>query len=143
MAAGTQVDLSAAGRSPVPADSWSALIGGHVRLFLRADALATFIAGVAGYGALGGPWLALVPLVLVPDVAMVGYLRNARLGSITYNIGHNLATAGAALGLGLWLGIGSLAIAGTVLVAHIGMDRLLGYGLKYPDAFKDTHLQRV
>jgi hypothetical protein len=105
--------------------------------------LATFIAGVAGYGALGGPWLALVPLLLVPDVAMVGYLRNVRLGSITYNIGHNLATAGAALGLGLWLGIGWLAVAGSVFVAHIGMDRLLGYGLKYPDAFKDTHLQRV
>jgi hypothetical protein len=27
--------------------------------------------------------------------------------------------------------------------AHIGMDRTVGYGLKYPTSFKDTHLQRV
>ena len=126
-----------------PAGSWTAQVGGHVRWFLRAEALAILIAGIVGYGYLGGPWLALVPLLLVPDVAMVGYVRNVRLGSLTYNIGHNLGTAGIALGLGLWLGVGWLAVAGSVLVAHIGMDRLLGYGLKYPTVFKDTHLHHV
>ena len=117
--------------------------GSQVRLFLRAEALAIFVAGTIAYGNLGGPWLAFVPLLLVPDVSMIGYLRDTRLGALTYNLGHNLATAGLALGAGLSLSIGWLAIAGAVLVAHIGMDRLLGFGLKYPTAFKDTHLQRV
>jgi len=129
--------------APTEGGSWTATAGGLVPWFLRAEALATGIAGIAVYGSFGGPWLLLVPLLLVPDVSMVGYLRGTRLGSVTYNLGHNLATAGLALGLGLWLGVGWLAVAGAVLVAHIGMDRLLGYGLKYPTAFRDTHLQHV
>ena len=62
---------------------------------------------------------------------------------MTYNLAHNLVTAGALLGLGLWLGVGWLAVAGSVALAHVGMDRLSGYGLKYPTTFKDTHLQHV
>jgi hypothetical protein len=136
--------MTTSARIALPASaSWTAQVGGYVRWFLRAEALTTLVAGIVGYGYLGGPWLAFVPLLLVPDVAMVGFLRNARLGSLTYNVGHNLGTAGVALGLGLSLGVGWLAIAGCVLVAHIGMDRLLGYGLKYPTTFKDTHLQHV
>lgn len=143
MIAKAQVQARGVGRSQIDGGSWTAHVGGYVPWFLRADAVATFIAGVVAYGTLGAPWLLLVPLLLVPDVAMVGYLRDARLGSLTYNLGHNLATAGIALGLGLWLGVGWLAVAGAVLVAHIGMDRTLGYGLKYPTEFKDTHLQHV
>jgi len=123
--------------------SWDMRVRGHVRLFLRIEALAIFVAGIAAYGQLGGLWLAFVPLLFVPDISMIGFVRNARLGALTYDVGHNLGTAGAALGLGLWLGVGWLAIAGAVLVAHIGMDRVLGYGLKYPTEFKDTHLQHV
>ncbi len=123
--------------------SWTARVGGYVPWFLRADAVAILVAGLAAYGTLGAPWLLLLPFLLVPDASMVGYLRDARLGSLTYNLGHNLGTASIALGLGLWLDVGWLAVAGAVLVAHIGMDRALGYGLKYPTVFKDTHLQHV
>jgi hypothetical protein len=114
-----------------------------VRTILRAEGLPLLIAGAAAYGTLGGPWLAFVPLLLAPDLSAIGYLRDTRLGSMTYNLAHNLVTAGALLGLGLWLGGGWLAIAGSVSVAHIGMDRLAGYGLKYPTTFKDTHFQHV
>jgi hypothetical protein len=114
-----------------------------VRVLLQAEGLPVFIAGTVAYGTLGGPWLAFVPLLLVPDLSMIGYLRDQRLGAFTYNLGHTLVTAGALLGLGLWLGVGWLAIAGSVAVAHIGIDRLMGYGLKYPTTFKDTHFQRV
>ena len=73
----------------------------------------------------GNPWL-LVPLVLAVDVSMVGYLANPRVGAVTYNALHS------------WLpGLGA------ILVAHVGMDRLLGYGLKYPTSFADTHLGRI
>ncbi len=114
-----------------------------VRMILRAEGLPIFIAGAVAYGTLDGPWLAFVPLLLAPDLSAVGYVRGTRLGSMTYNLAHNLVTAGALLGLGLWLGVGWLAIAGSVAVAHVGMDRLSGYGLKYPTTFKDTHLQHV
>jgi hypothetical protein len=114
-----------------------------VRIILRAEGLPLFVAGAVAYGTLNGPWLAFVPLLLAPDLSAVGYVRGTRLGSITYNLAHNLVTAGALLGLGLWLGVGWLAVAGSVAVAHIGMDRLSGYGLKYPTTFKDTHLQHV
>jgi hypothetical protein len=114
-----------------------------VRMILRAEGLSIFVAGAVAYGTLNGPWLAFVPLLLAPDLSAVGYVRGTRLGSMTYNLVHNLVTAGALLGLGLWLGVGWLAVAGSVAVAHVGMDRLSGYGLKYPTTFKDTHLQHV
>lgn len=114
-----------------------------VRTLLQAEGLPIFIAGAVAFGTLGGPWLAFVPLLLVPDLSAIGYVRGTRLGSLTYNLAHNLVTAGALLGLGLWLGVGWLAIAGSVALAHVGMDRLAGYGLKYPTTFKDTHFQHV
>lgn len=117
--------------------------GSAVRTILRAEGLPIFVAGAVGFGALGGLWLAFVPVLLAPDLSAIGSVRGTRLGSVTYNVAHNLVTAGALLGLGLWFGVGWLALAGTVAVAHIGMDRLAGYGLKYPTTFKDTHLQHV
>jgi len=114
-----------------------------VRTLLQAEGLPIFVAGAVAFGALGGPWPAFVPLLLVPDLSMVGYLRDTRLGALTYNVGHNLVTAGVLLGLGLGSGIAWLAIAGSAALAHVGMDRLMGYGLKYPTTFKDTHFQHV
>ena len=114
-----------------------------VSIWLRLEGLALLVAGVVVYGRLGGWWLALVPLLLLPDLSMVGYLRDPRLGAIVYDLGHNLVVALGAIGLGLWLGLGWLSIVGVVLVAHVGGDRLVGYGLKYETGFKDTHSQRV
>ena len=74
---------------------------------------------------------------------MVGYLRGPRVGAILYNIVHNLATGVAVAGVGLAIGSVPLAAAGAILVAHSGMDRVAGYGLKYPDSFQDTHLGRI
>ena len=114
-----------------------------VRGWLRAEAAAAFIAGLALYGWLGGPWLAVVPLLLVPDLSMVGYLRGPRFGAVTYNLVHNWVLGLAVLGLSLALDAAPVAIAGAVLIAHVGMDRALGYGLKLPTAFQDTHLGRI
>ena len=74
---------------------------------------------------------------------MIGYLGGTHLGAITYNLAHNWATAGLILGVGLLLHIPALILAGVLLVAHTGMDRALGYGLKYPTAFQDTHLGQI
>jgi Domain of unknown function (DUF4260) len=125
----------ASGESAVPAAT--------VRGWLRLEGAAAFIAGLALFGWLGAPWLLLLPLLLLPDLSAIGYLRGPRLGAITYNVVHNWALGLAVLGVGLATDIAPIAIAGAVLVAHVGMDRALGYGLKLPTSFQDTHLGRI
>jgi hypothetical protein len=114
-----------------------------IRPWLRAEGAATFAAGLAGFLFLGMPWWAFPLLLLAPDVSAVGYLRGPRVGAIVYNLVHDLATGVAVAGLGLAIGSVPLAAAGAILVAHSGMDRMAGYGLKFPDAFQHTHLGRI
>jgi hypothetical protein len=114
-----------------------------IRPWLRVEGAAAFAAGLAGFLFLGLPWWAFALLLLVPDASMVGYLRGPRVGAILYNVVHNLAAGVAVAGVGLAVGSVPLAAAGAILVAHSGMDRLAGYGLKYPDSFQNTHLGRI
>jgi hypothetical protein len=89
----------------------------------------------------GWAWFAL--LFLIPDFSMLGYLANKKIGALLYNFGH---TYTAPLLLLLILSLcqqTTYAWLALIWLAHIGFDRLLGYGLKYETAFKDTHLQRV
>ena len=102
-----------------------------------------FVAGVLAYLQLNGHPLWLLPLLLAPDVSMIGYVRGPRLGAITYNLVHSLVTALGDLAIGWFVPIAPLALAGAILVARVGMDRSLGYGLKLPTDFRDTHLGRI
>jgi hypothetical protein len=113
------------------------------RTWLRIEGLAAFIAGLALFGALGGPWLLALPLLLLPDASAIGYLRGPRLGAMTYNLVHNWAVGLVVLGIGLASGLAPVAIAGAILIAHVGMDRAAGYGLKLPTSFHETHLGRI
>jgi hypothetical protein len=110
---------------------------------LRAEAVALFVAGVLAYLQLNGHPLWLLPLLLAPDLSMIGYASGPGLGAITYNLVHNLAIALLLLAVGWFAAIAPLALAGALLVAHVGMDRALGYGLKLPTDFRDTHLGRI
>jgi Domain of unknown function (DUF4260) len=105
---------------------------------------ATMLAGsVLLYWMGGGSWWLFALLLLVPDLSMLGYLAGPKVGAVAYNVFHSYPLP-AALGLvGLFVGAPLAASVALVWFAHIGMDRLLGYGLKYPTGFKDTHLQRV
>lgn len=116
---------------------------GWTRPWLRVEGVAAFAVGLALYGWLGGWWLAVVPLLLVPDASMIGYLRGPRPGAFVYNLVHNWAIGLAVLGLGLAGDVTGIALAGAILIAHTGMDRGLGYGLKLPTSFHDTHLGRI
>lgn len=127
---------SAADRTATPDPTW-------IRPWLRAEGAAAFAAGLAGFLFLGLPWWAFLLLLIVPDVSMVGYLRGPRVGAILYNLVHDLATGVVVAALGLAIGSVPLAAAGAILVAHSGMDRMAGYGLKFPDAFQHTHLGRI
>jgi len=120
-----------------------ALAGAWVRGWLRLEGAAAFVAGLALFGWLGGPWLLAIPFLLVPDFSMVGYLRGPRVGAVTYNAVHNWAVGLGLIAVGLAVDIAPIAIAGAILVAHVGMDRAAGYGLKFPTSFGDTHLGRI
>lgn len=79
-------------------------------------------------------------LFLSPDISMIGYLVNARVGAICYNSAHHKAVAAALIIAGWQSQLPLLLLGGLVLWAHAAFDRVLGYGLKYPGSFKQTHL---
>lgn len=116
---------------------------GAVRRWLRLEGVAAFGAGVALFAAAGGNVLYLIPLILVPDASAAGYLAGPRFGAFTYNLFHTWAPGALVLGLSVWLASPVLQLAGAVLIAHVGMDRMAGYGLKLPSSFQDTHLGRI
>jgi hypothetical protein len=113
------------------------------RILIHIEGAAIFASAIFAYASLEGSLLLFLVLLLVPDLGMLGYLHNAQLGSMTYNAVHTYAAplvlAGVAVVTGWELGL-LLAIIWT---AHIGMDRMVGYGLKYPTQFKETHINRV
>lgn len=112
-------------------------------LLLRIEGAALLLVSALLYGDIGANWFAFVLLLLAPDVGMLGYLRGSRLGAASYNLFHTEALP-AALGVFGFLVANGLALSlALIWLAHIGMDRLFGFGLKHPSAFKDTHLGRI
>lgn len=87
---------------------------------------------------MGVPWWLYILLFFAPDIGMLGYLINTRVGAVTYNFFHHRLTASIALFLGIWMCNDYWLMAGLILFAHAAFDRVLGYGLKYPDSFKHT-----
>ena len=91
----------------------------------------------------GGGWLLFVLLFLVPDLSMLGYLAGRRAGAVSYNLLHTYAPPGLLAVFGLLVGDPLVVSVALVWLAHIGFDRMVGYGLKYPSGFFDTHLHRL
>jgi hypothetical protein len=112
-------------------------------LLLRVEGAVLFVAALVGYVRLGGEALPFIALLLVPDLSMVGYLVNPRIGAAVYNAVHAYALPSLLLAVALAAGSGVGAQIACVWLAHIGIDRAVGYGLKYADAFKHTHLSNV
>ena len=114
------------------------------RHLLRIEGLALFALATGGYLLSGRGWVVFLVLFLAPDLSMVGYLANSRVGSAAYNLAH-LAALPAALLVGSWYVDWSLGVGlALIWLAHVGIDRAVGYGLKYADApFAETHVQRV
>ncbi len=110
---------------------------------LRVEGVALLALGVLLYWVNGGSWLMFGVLLLAPDLSMLGYLAGPKVGAAIYNAFHTYAVPAVVGASGMILA-SPLAIAvALVWFAHIGMDRTVGYGLKYPTSFKDTHLQRA
>jgi hypothetical protein len=116
------------------------MVTGGPRRWLRIEGATVLVGSLVAYWATRQP-LWLVPLtLLVPDVLMVGYLGGTRLGARLYNVAHSAPLPAIMVGIGWWQAEPLVLALGLVWIAHIGMDRLLGYGLKYDDSFQHTHL---
>jgi hypothetical protein len=113
------------------------------RTLLRLEGLAVFGAALALYADGDRSWWLFLVLALAPDLGMLGYLAGPRVGAAGYDATHFEALPVALGVVGVLADIEAAIAVALIWIAHIGIDRALGYGLKYPTAFKDTHLQRV
>ena len=119
-------------------------VTGGVRTLLRLEGLALFALALGAYLWLGSePWWLFLVLLLVPDVSFVGYLAGPRVGALVYNAVHSTIGPIALLGAGGLADSGLAVSLALIWAAHIGLDRAIGYGLKYATGFAFTHLGRI
>jgi hypothetical protein len=111
-----------------------------MNLLLKFEEAALFVLCVFLFNQLPFVWWWFPALLLLPDIAMVGYFINPKIGAYLYNLLHHRLTAAAVACYGLSSGNAYWQLAAIILFAHIAMDRLMGYGLKYEDSFHHTHL---
>jgi len=113
------------------------------RTLVRTEGIAAASAAIALYVHLGFPWWLFLALALAPDLSTLGYLRGPRVGAATYDIAHTYALPFGLATVGVLTGANAAVEVGLIWLTHIGVDRAVGYGLKYPTSFNDTHLQRI
>jgi len=111
-----------------------------MKSILRLEELSMFLITVFLFSLLDYSWWLFLVLLLTPDIGMLGYLINTRVGAFTYNLFHHKGLAVLLGFVGYWWGMPALQLAGIMLFGHASMDRMFGYGLKFPDHFKHTHL---
>jgi len=114
-----------------------------MKLFLKLEYAALLVAALIAYYEFAGNWLLFALLILAPDLSMLGYLAGPRIGAWCYNVAHAWLTALAILLAGWLLNSDSTIAVALILIAHICVDRTMGYGLKHESGFKDTHMGRI
>lgn len=120
----------------------SGSVNGSPRIILQAEGGAVLALALGAYAQWGGSWGLFGLLILAPDLAMIGYAFGARIGAAVYNAGHTYVVPLALLAVGVTAEAGTVSAVALIWIAHIGFDRMLGYGLKYETGFGDTHLAR-
>ena len=118
-------------------------VRGGVTWVLRMEGLALLAAAIAAYAQQGFGWGWFALFFLVPDLTFAAYTLGPRWGAAAYNAVHSTVGPLALGGVALMAGSAPLAMAALIGLAHIGFDRMLGYGLKYGTGFGDTHLGRT
>ena len=116
------------------------VVSGAVRAILRLEGAAALVAAAVLYRHSGFPLSVFAVLFLAPDLSMLFYLAGPRIGATAYNAAHTYALALPLALFGLLAQIPMALGAALIWIAHIGFDRALGYGLKRPTRFGDTHL---
>ena len=116
---------------------------GGVKLLLRLEGLTLFIGMTGLYAVWGGSWTVYLLLFLVPDLSFLAYLSDAKFGALVYNAAHSYMASMTLMTLGFGFASPLTLSIALIWLAHIGIDRALGYGLKYSAGFGFTHLGRI
>ncbi len=107
---------------------------------LKLEELGQFLLSIILFTQLDFAWWVFPACLLLPDLSMIGYLANTKTGAWLYNFFHHKLVAVGVYFVGIWLDHSFVTLAGVILFGHSAMDRIFGYGLKYGDSFKHTHL---
>jgi len=114
-----------------------------MKTILALEEMAEFVLGILIFSRLEFAWWYFPALLLTPDLGMLGYLVNTKIGAWLYNFVHHKALGISMLVLGFYLQNQVILLVGTILFAHSAFDRMMGYGLKYEDSFGNTHLGKI
>ncbi len=118
-------------------------VTGGVKSLLRLEGLTLFTGMVLLYAVWGGSWLLFAILFLAPDLSFIAYLVDGRTGAAVYNAAHSYMAPMALMTVGFGFASPLTLSIAMIWLAHIGIDRALGYGLKYSAGFAFTHLGRI
>ena len=114
-----------------------------MKSILKLEELLQFALGIYLFSTLSYAWWWFLVLILLPDIGMLGYLVNTKTGALTYNVFHHKALAILIFLVGIYFEIEVMQLIGIILFSHAALDRVFGYGLKYADNFKNTHLGHI
>ncbi len=112
-------------------------------VLLKLEGFAVFLLALVFYWQQSFGWTLFWSTVLLPDLALLGYLVNAKVGTTAYNITHSKLLPSALAVVAILTGNALFSALALIWFVHIGVDRVLGYGLKYPEGFKVTHLGTI
>ena len=110
---------------------------------LKLEELAMFLLGIFAFSTLHFSWWWFLMLLLAPDIGALGYLFGNKIGAVSYNIFHHKGIAILIFLIGIYLENEILQLIGIILFSHASLDRIFGYGLKYENGFKFTHLGNI
>ncbi|MGB3866828.1 MAG: DUF4260 domain-containing protein [Xanthobacteraceae bacterium] len=116
---------------------------GGVNTLLRIEGLTLFAGMTLLYGLWGGSWWIYAALFFVPDLSFLAYLAGPRAGAVAYNAMHTYLPSLVLSVIGFALVMPMTLSVAMIWMAHIGIDRALGFGLKYDTGFGFTHLGRL
>ena len=114
-----------------------------MKTIVRLEEFGIFLFSIYLFSTLNYQWWLFPLLLLVPDISMVGYLKDTKFGAFVYNFFHFRAFALILYVLGIYLSVPLVSLIGVILFAHSSLDRAFGYGLKFRDSFGHTHLGMI
>jgi Domain of unknown function (DUF4260) len=121
----------------------SGAVTGGLRTLLRLEGLTLFLGMTLLYAVWGGAWWVYLVVFLVPDLSMAAYLAGPKVGAIVYNAAHSYMVPMSLMVTGFGMESPLTLSIAMIWLAHIGVDRALGFGLKYATGFGFTHLGRI
>lgn len=114
-----------------------------MKYVIRFEEFSIFLFSIYLFSTLDFAWWLFPLLLFLPDISMIGYLGNSKIGAIIYNVFHFRAFSLALFITGMYFSLPLFSLTGVILFAHSSLDRAFGYGLKYEDGFTITHLGRI